>query len=83
MVMNGVLAKLPKALSFVSISTLGMSLFFLRLHLLIYGRYGGYGSTEWDFGVRNLLFSSPSPSVPVKTWIRLRGGETRAAIELD
>ncbi|KAG5651509.1 hypothetical protein H0H81_008374 [Sphagnurus paluster] len=45
--------------------------------------YGGYGPQEWGFGVRNLQFTSPDPRAPVKTWIRLENGQTRAAITLD
>ncbi|KAJ3533020.1 hypothetical protein NMY22_g7507 [Coprinellus aureogranulatus] len=45
--------------------------------------YGGYGESWWGYGVRNIVFSSPDPSVPVQTWIRLEAGETRAQITLD
>ncbi|KAF5313895.1 hypothetical protein D9619_013002 [Psilocybe cf. subviscida] len=45
--------------------------------------YGGYSSDGWEYGVRNLLFHSPDPTVPVETWIRLQEGETRARILLN
>ncbi|KAI3615490.1 calcineurin-like phosphoesterase [Moniliophthora roreri] len=45
--------------------------------------YGGYTQPDWEYGVRNVLFSSPDPRKGVETWIRLEQGETRARIILD
>ncbi|KAG5652693.1 hypothetical protein H0H81_004078 [Sphagnurus paluster] len=45
--------------------------------------YGGYSSSGWGHGVRNLVFKSPDPTVAVETWIRLEEGETRARITLN
>ncbi|TEB31884.1 Metallo-dependent phosphatase [Coprinellus micaceus] len=45
--------------------------------------YGGYGREGWGYGVRNFIFSSPDPKVPVQSWIRLEDGETRAHVTLD
>ncbi|GJE86758.1 metallo-dependent phosphatase [Phanerochaete sordida] len=45
--------------------------------------YGGYSSDGWGHGVRNIVFSTPDPSVGPETWIRLEEGETRARITLD
>ncbi|TFK47515.1 Metallo-dependent phosphatase [Heliocybe sulcata] len=45
--------------------------------------YGGYSSTGWDHGVRNIVFSSPSPTQGLDTWIRLENGTTRARVTLD
>ncbi|KAF9041448.1 Metallo-dependent phosphatase [Panaeolus papilionaceus] len=45
--------------------------------------YGGYTQSSWGYGVRNLVFKSPDPTVPLETWLRLEGGETHARITLD
>ncbi|EEB94537.1 hypothetical protein MPER_06633, partial [Moniliophthora perniciosa FA553] len=45
--------------------------------------YGGYTQPDWEYGVRNILFSSADPRKGVETWIRLEQGETRARIILD
>ncbi|KAF8962278.1 Metallo-dependent phosphatase [Flammula alnicola] len=45
--------------------------------------YGGYDSTGWGHGVRNLLFHTPDPKASVETWIRLQAGDTRARVTLD
>lgn len=45
--------------------------------------YGGYGGAGWGKGVRNFVFKSPDPKVPVDTWIRLEAGEVRARVTLD
>ena len=45
--------------------------------------YGGYSSTGWGDGVRNIVFHSPSPSVGPETWIRMEDGETHARIIMD
>ncbi|KIP09789.1 hypothetical protein PHLGIDRAFT_126087 [Phlebiopsis gigantea 11061_1 CR5-6] len=45
--------------------------------------YGGYSSTGWGHGVRNIVFSSPNPAVGPETWIRMEDGETHARITLD
>jgi len=45
--------------------------------------YGGYSSTGWGHGVRNIVFSTPDPSVGPETWIRMEDGETHARITLD
>ncbi|KAF9041456.1 Metallo-dependent phosphatase-like protein [Panaeolus papilionaceus] len=45
--------------------------------------YGGYGQAGWGFGVRNLVFESPDPSVGIETWIRFEDGDTRAKVTLD
>ncbi|KAJ8521806.1 hypothetical protein ONZ45_g1542 [Pleurotus djamor] len=45
--------------------------------------YGGYGDKAWNYGVRNILFRSPSPNEGIETWIRLEEGETRARAFLD
>ena len=46
-------------------------------------RYGGYSSTGWGHGVRNIVFRSPNPSVGPETWIRMEDGETHARIIMD
>lgn len=45
--------------------------------------YGGYSGDGWGHGVRNIVFSSPAPTGPLDTWIRLEDGETRARVTLD
>ncbi|OCH87059.1 Metallo-dependent phosphatase [Obba rivulosa] len=45
--------------------------------------YGGYSSTGWGHGVRNIVFTSPRPSDGLQSWIRLEGGETHARVLLD
>ena len=45
--------------------------------------YGGYSSDGWDYGVRNIVFSTPDPSVGPESWIRLEHGQTRARVRLD
>lgn len=45
--------------------------------------YGGYSSDGWGHGVRNIVFSTPYPSVGPESWIRLEHGETRARVRLD
>ncbi|KAI0634996.1 Metallo-dependent phosphatase [Trametes polyzona] len=45
--------------------------------------YGGYSSTGWGHGVRNVVFRSPDPSVGPETWIRMEDGETHARVVLD
>ncbi|KAI0718345.1 Metallo-dependent phosphatase [Cerioporus squamosus] len=45
--------------------------------------YGGYSSTGWGHGVRNIVFRSPDPKVGPETWIRMEDGETHARIIMD
>ncbi|EJF56970.1 Metallo-dependent phosphatase [Dichomitus squalens LYAD-421 SS1] len=45
--------------------------------------YGGYSSTGWGHGVRNIVFRSPDPNVGPETWIRMEDGETHARIIMD
>ncbi|TFK83619.1 Metallo-dependent phosphatase [Polyporus arcularius HHB13444] len=45
--------------------------------------YGGYSSTGWGHGVRNIVFRSPNPKVGPETWIRMEDGETHARIIMD
>ena len=51
--------------------------------LTLGNRYGGYSGTGWGRGVRNIVFSTPDPTVGPETWIRLEEGETRARVTLD
>ena len=50
--------------------------------------YGGYGDTEWGYGVRLFEFKpedkrgNTGRNWRVKTWIRLEEGETRAKMDL-
>ncbi|KAI0746576.1 Metallo-dependent phosphatase [Daedaleopsis nitida] len=45
--------------------------------------YGGYSSPAWGYGVRNIVFKSPNPSIGPETWIRMEAGDTHARIILN
>ncbi|KIY48716.1 Metallo-dependent phosphatase, partial [Fistulina hepatica ATCC 64428] len=45
--------------------------------------YGGYSSTGWGHGIRNIIFTSTDPTADIETWIRLEYGHTRAYLILN
>ncbi|OSX63405.1 hypothetical protein POSPLADRAFT_1069817 [Postia placenta MAD-698-R-SB12] len=45
--------------------------------------YGGYSDAGWGHGIRNIVFSSPSPTDGLESWIRMEDGETHARVILD
>lgn len=85
---NGALARPPRTQYSASTSTPGTYLNYLGSPIdadssSTCNSYGGYGGAGWGKGVRNFVFKSPDPKVPVDTWIRLEAGEVRARVTLD
>jgi hypothetical protein len=85
MVTSGVSVSLSRRLFSASVSILGefslCASYMLHAHMPC--SYGGYDNPTWGHGVRNVVFSTPDPTVGPKTWIRLEEGEIRGQITLD
>lgn len=53
--------------------------------IFCFSKHTGYGGYDhgWGHGVRNIVFSSPSPTTAPETWIRMEAGDVHARITLD